>query len=131
MYENFSLESDAYAYISDNFANIIEANILNDLPVKDVISCLKNIDRKKIYELLVYQTIINWTKYDEFSRKNDFVELFQLLKLDKLPYEIIMTVVVQEKLIKENLVCLSTVMDTLILFRNSKQLRIMVSNFFV
>ena len=76
LYEKSSLESDAYAYISDNFANIIKANTLNDLPAIDVISCLKNIDRKKISELLVYQTIINWTKHDEFSRKNDFVKLF-------------------------------------------------------
>ena len=64
----------------------------------------------------MYQTIINWTKNDESSRKNDFVELFQLLKLDELPHDFFMTVVVQEKLIKENLVCFSSVMDTLILF---------------
>ena len=123
LYKNYSLECNVYAYISDNFANLIEANILNDLPVKDVISCLKSINRKKISELLVYQTIINWTKHDESSRKNDFVELFQLLKLDELPYDFFMTVVVQEKLIKDNLVCLSSVMDTLILFQNNEQLR--------
>ena len=123
LYNNYSLECNVYAYISDNFANLIEANILNDLPVKDVISCLKNINRKKISELLVYQTIINWTKHDESSRKNDFVELFQLLKLDELPYDFFITVVVQEKLIKNNHVCLSSVMDTLILFQNNEQLR--------
>ena len=123
LYNNYSLECNVYAYISDNFANLIEANILNDLPVKDVISCLKNINRKKISELLVYQTIINWTKHDESSRKNDFVELFQLLKLDELPHDFFMTVVVQEKLIKDNLVCLSSVMDTLILFQNNLSLK--------
>ena len=123
LYNNYSLECKVYAYVSDNFANLIEANILNDLPVKDVISCLKSINRKKISELLVYQTIINWTKHDESSRKNDFVELFQLLKLDELPYDFFITVVVQEKLIKDNHVCLSSVMDTLILFQNNEQLR--------
>ena len=123
LYENYSLESDAYAYINDNFANIIEANTFNDLPVKDVISCLKNIDRKKISELLVYQTIINWTKHDESSRKNDFDKLFQLLKLDKLPHDFFMTVVVQEKLIKENLVCLSSVMEAMIFFQKNEKIK--------
>ena len=120
LYNNYSLECNVYAYISDNFANLIETNILNDLPVKDLISCLKNINRIKISELLVYQTIINWTKHDEFFRKNDFVELFQLLRLDELPHDFFMTVVVQEKLIKENLVCLSSVMDTWILSKTIK-----------
>ena len=123
MYNNYSLEYNVYAYINDNFTNLIEANILNDLPVKDIIFCLKNINRIKISELIMYQTIIKWTKHDEFSRKNDFVELFQLLRLDELPHDFLMTVVVQEKLIKENLVCLSTVMDTLILFQNNKSLK--------
>ena len=130
LYENSSLESDAYAYINDNFANIIKANTLNDLHFKDIISCLKNIDRKKISEQLMYQTIINWTKHDESSRKNDFVELFQLMKLDKLPYDFFMTVVVQEKLIKEYLVCLSSVIDTLIHFQNNKKLRMNGSKLF-
>ena len=123
MYNNYSLECNVYAYINDNFTNLIEANTLNDLPVKDLISCLKNINRKKISELLVYQTIINWTKYDESSRKNDFFELFQLLRLDEFPHDFFMTVVVEEKLIKENLVCLSSVMDTLILFQNNESLK--------
>ena len=123
MYKNYSLECNVYAYINDNFAYIIKANILNDLPVKDLISCLKNINRKKISELLVYQTIINWTKYDESSSKNDFVELFQLRRLNELPYDFFISVVVQEMLIKENLFCLSSVMDTLILFQNNKSLR--------
>ena len=95
LFGNSILESVAYAYISDNFVNIIETNTLNNLLVKDVISCLKNIDRKKISEQLMYQTIINWTKHDESSRKNKFVELFQLLQLDELPLDFLMTIVVQ------------------------------------
>ena len=130
MYENHSLESKAYAYINDNFANINEANTLNDLPIKDVISYLKNINRKIVSELLVYQTIINWTKHDEFSRKNKFVKLFQLLKLDKLPLDFLMTVVVQESLVKENLVCLTSVMDAMILFETNERLRINGSKLF-
>ena len=123
LYENYSLKSNAFTYISDNFANIIEANTLNDLHFKDIISCLKNIDRKKISEQLMYQTIINWTKHDEFSRKNDFVELFQLLKLDKLPHDFFMTVVVEESLVKENLVCLSSVKDAVIFFQTHKKIK--------
>ena len=123
LFGNSSLESVAYAYINDNFVNIIETNTLNDLPVKNLISCLKNIDRKKISELLMYQTIINWTKHDEFSRKNKFVELFQLLKLDKLPLDFLMTVVVQESLVKENLVCLSSVMDAMILVQKYEKIK--------
>ena len=130
LYENYSLESKTYAYINDNFANIIETNTLNDLPIKDLISCLKNIDRKIISELLVYQTIINWTKREEFSRKNKFVKLFQLLKLDELPHDFLMTVVVQESLVKENLVCLSSVMDAMIFFQNNERLRINGSKLF-
>ena len=123
LYENYSLECNAYAYISDNFANIIEANTLKDLPVKDVISCLKNIDRKIISELQVYQAIINWTKHDESSRKNDFVKLFQLLKLDELSHDFLMTVVAEEKLVKENFVCLSFVMEAIILFEKLENLK--------
>ena len=122
-YNNYSLECNAYAYINDNFANLMEPNTLNYLSAKNVISCLKNIDRKKISELLVYQTIINWTKHDESSRKNDFVDLFQLLRLDELPHDFFMTIVVQEKLIKENLVCLSSVMEAMVLFQNNERLR--------
>ena len=123
LYENYSLEHSVYAYISDNFAYIIEANTFNDLPVKDMISCLKNIDRKIISELLMYQTIINWTKHDESSRKNDFVKLFQLIKLDELPHDFFMTIVVQEELIKENFVCLSSVMDAMILFQKYEKIK--------
>ena len=123
LFGNSISESVAYAYISDNFVNIIETNTLNDLPVKDLISCLKNIDRKKISEQLMYQTIINWTKHDEFSRKNKFVELFQLLQLDKLPHNFLMTTVVQEKLIKENLVCFSSVMDAIILIQKYEKMK--------
>ena len=130
LYENYSLESNVYAYISDNFANIIKANSFNDLPVKDLFSCLKNIDRKKISELLMYQIIINWIKHDESSRKNDFVELFQLLKLDELPHDFFMTVVVQESLIKRNLVCLSSVMEAMLLFQHNENLRINGSKLF-
>ena len=123
LYKNYSLEYSAYAYISDNFANIIEANTLNDLPVKDVISCLKNIDRKIISEQLVYQIIINWTKHDESSRKNEFVELFQLLKLDELPRDFLITVVVQESLVKENLVCLSSTLKAITLFQIHEKIK--------
>ena len=130
LYENYSLESVAYAYINDNFANIIEPNTLNDLPIKDLISYLKNINRKIISEQLMYQTVINWTKHNKFSCKNKFVELFQLLKLDKLPHDFLMTVVVQESLVKENLVCLTSVMDAMILFQNNERLRINGSKLF-
>ena len=59
LYENYSLKHSVYAYINDNFVNIIKTNTFNDLPVKDLTSCLKNIDRKIIFELLVFLTITN------------------------------------------------------------------------
>ena len=120
LYENNSLLSRLYQFISENLIVIAQSDDFKNLKVKDLISVIQNLNRALVKEQVIYDTIINWIYHDEGNRRSKFASLLMLIDLQSLPFDFLEDVVATEPLVKANNESLNAVLNAI-----SKQFKVM------
>ena len=111
LYGQETLREKALSFIISNFENAKSKEILLSKP--DLILCVTKLNREQTNESKIYQILIDLTKYDPPNRKNDFPQLFQLLKLKNITPEFLDEKISNEKLVTENFTCSNFLMKAL------------------
>ena len=93
-------------FISIHFNAVIQSTDFKDWTDNDFTKFLSIIKRELVSESSVYQTLILWVRSDQTNRKEMFAKLFQqTIDLDKMSMEFIEDIVLNEKLIKDDVAC--------------------------
>ena len=122
-YENESLLNKYYQHLSNHFDEVSDRIEFKNLSAADLESCISNLIRSELDEILLFEAIASWTKYDQENRLNDFSNLFQLIKLDKLSYDYLMFFVSKQEIVNECKPCLKLILNTLPKVLKTKQLK--------
>ena len=122
-YENDSLLKKYYQHQSNHLDEVSDQIEFKNLSAADLKSCIFNLDRDKVNEMLLFQAILTWTNHDQENRIKDFSNLFQLIKLDKLLYDYLMFFVSTQQIVKKCKPCLKLILSTLPKVLKTKQLK--------
>ena len=120
-YQNDLLMKQIHKFVWTNLLQVIETNDFKELKSTDLHFIMKNMDRTKVIERHVYEAVMSWIRHDEDNRKPEIYEMFQLVKLEKLPIEFLEDVVACDTLISSNLDCLKA--TTTSISQQFKQMR--------
>ena len=115
LYRNDALSYHIHSYIGDNLDGISQTDDFKSLSKEVLGTCFSSIalSEKHSKNLSLYQAIISWTKHDVDARKPEFVSLFQLVNLEQLPKDFLLSAVATEELILSNPACSQRAMTTL------------------
>ena len=108
-----SLQDQVYDVISHHFKTVAESNEFKALGKDDVAKCIVRLDRSCLQEEMVYNAVISWVKHDQPSRKPKFGDLFELIKLDRLPKQFLKDTVATEELVEADHSCLKLIKNAL------------------
>ena len=122
-YENESLLNKYYQHLSNHLDEVSDLIEFKNLSAGDLESCISNLNRDELDEMLLFEAIASWTKHDQENRLNDFSNLFQLIKLDKLSYDYLMFFVSKQEIVNECKPCLKLILNTLPKVLKTKQLK--------
>ena len=123
LYENDVLLNKYNQYLSKHFNEVSQRIEFKNLSAADLASCISNLNRDEVDEMLLFQAIMAWTKHDQENRLDDFAHLFQLIKLNKVSYDDLMFVVSKEQIIRESNTCLNSILTILPKVLKIKQLK--------
>ena len=100
-------------FISDHLNEVVQSTDLKTFTKGDLTSVISSLRKSEtaIDETVLCKLVIDWTKQDEEERKTAFTELFQMINLKKISYEVLRNLL-SEALIKNGLLC-ARVMDEL------------------
>ena len=122
-YENESLLNKYYQHLSNHLDEVSDQIEFKNLSAVDLESCISNLNRSELDEMLLFEAIASWTKHDQENRLNDFSNLFQLIKLDKLSCDYLMYFVSKQQIVNECKPCLKLILSTLPKVMKIKQLK--------
>ena len=122
-YENESLLNKYYQHLSNHLDEVSDQIEFKNLSAADLESCISNLNRSELDEMLLFEAIVSWTKHDQENRLTDFSKLFQLIKLDKLSYDYLMYFVSKQEIVNECKPCLKLILSTLPKVLETKQLK--------
>ena len=122
-YENESLLNKYYQHLSNHLDEVSNQIEFKNLSSADLESCISNLNRSELDEMLLFEAIASWTNHDQENRLNDFSNLFQLIKLDKLSYDYLMYFVSKQEIVNECKPCLKLILRTLPKVMKIKQLK--------
>ena len=122
-YENESLLNKYYQHLSNHLDEISNQFEFKNLSAADLESCVFNLNRDEVNEMLLFEAILAWTNNDQENRLNDFPNLFQLVELDKLSYDYLTLFVSKQQIVNECQPCLNLILNTLTKVMKTKQLR--------
>ena len=127
-YENNSLLNKYYQHLSVHLDEVSDQIEFKNLSAADLESCISNLNRNEVDEMLLFEVILAWTKYNQKNRLNDFPNLFQLIQLDKLSYDYLMYFVSKQEIVEECKHCLKSIIHILPKILKSKLLKETGSN---
>ena len=119
-YSNTFLQKKVYHFISKNFVEISQSPSLKVLNKDDFILFVSSLNLNVVGNSLLYETIIDWVKVDEVSRKNSLPKLLMCLDFSKMPERVFKQNIATERLIIDNLDCASLMLKTTIELLNKK-----------
>ena len=123
LYRSNELLKQVSEFVTNHFDKIIQTTDFKNFTKDDLISIVSsNLNRSKVNELSVYQAIVNWIKHNEDERKREFVELFQLMKLNRLSYGVLQDIL-SENLVQQNFTCVKSVWSLLFKFIEEKAMK--------
>ena len=111
--QSVKLQFKVFLYLNENFEQVLLTPPFKALTKTEVTYCMTHLNRNVVSETTLFDAIIAWTKHDEENRRDDFLDLFQLLKLDKFSHDILMNVVSKEKFVSDSSYCLNLVLNVL------------------
>ena len=121
LYRLDSVEKDASRFIVDHFDAIADkCYVFNH---NDFVALIAKLDRDKTKETFIYQVLVEWVKYNEEERRNDFPSLLKLIQFEKLPTEFLKSVVSKEDLVSQSSLCLSLVMNVSVQLLNKQSIK--------
>ena len=112
-YGRDSLKKHMYHFVSKNLDTVMNTKDFKDLPPKELIACITNLDRSLAKNISLYKAVIIWTKENSANRKKYFLKLLQFVNFDQIPTDFLVNTACQEKLISQDLEALNLVMSTL------------------
>ena len=104
LYRSNYLEDQAAEYITKNLDKVTWTNEFKNLSKKDLISCISKLDQSQSVAISIYQAIVTWTKHRQY-RKNEFLDLFKMIKLKKTSIDFLEEFVLDEQLVIDNFEC--------------------------
>ena len=113
LYKIENLQNLAHQTMNPHFKTVAESNEFKALGKDDVTKCIVRLDRSCLQEVWIYEAIISWVKYDQRARKLEFVDLFELIKLDRLPMQFLKDTVATEELVEADYSCLKLIKNAL------------------
>ena len=106
LYRNEYLKDQVKQYITKNLDLVAQTDEFKALPKKSLKACIfKSNQKDEVASSSVYQAIVTWTKHDEESRKNEFLELFKMVKLENVALNFLEEFVLEETLVTTNFEC--------------------------
>ena len=115
LYQHEDLQNHVHAFVSIHLSKVIETIEFKLLSKSDLVSCYSKLDRAHTHEIKIFQGLINWIKYNEVAQKSDFLALFQqFIVLEKVPNELLKSIILKEDLVAKNFECLQLVTSFLI-----------------
>ena len=104
LYVGDESKDQIYQHISAHFNEIVQTDDINMLSHFNLRSLIESCDRTIALETTLCQIIVNWIKNNVEARKQEFLDLFKLVKVDQLLYEFIKNLL-EEDFIKANQGC--------------------------
>ena len=111
--QSVQLQFKIFLYLNENFEKVLLTPAFKALTKTEVTYCMTRLNRNVVSETTLFDAIIAWTQYDEKNRQKDFLDLFQLLKLDKFSYDFLMNVISKENFVMDSSNCLNLVLNVL------------------
>ena len=108
-----TLQDLAHQMMSYHFKTVAEGKAFKTLGKDDFTKLIAELDCSRLQELLIYETVITWVKHDYSARKPEFSNLFQLIKLDRLPKQFLKDTVATEELVEADHSCLKLIKNAL------------------
>ena len=122
-YENESLLNKYYQHLSNHLDEVSDLIEFKNLSSADLESCISNLNRDKVDEILLFEAILTWMKHDENNRLNDFPNLFQLVKLDRLPCDYLMSFISMQNIVTRSNFCMRLILSNLPRVQEAQHLR--------
>ena len=114
LYRCEQLKQHIYQFITDHLDKIIQSTDFKTITSHDITSLISTFrkSKKTIDETVFCKLVIEWTKQDREKREAIFGDLFQLIDLKKIPFQVLRNIS-KETLIKNNTICSNAVMGEL------------------
>ena len=112
-YNNNSLLTKHCQYLSQHFTEISNQDEFKNLTADDLVSCVTELNNNEVDHMMLFEAIVSWTKHDQQNRVDDFPVLFQMMKLEQLPYDYLMFVVSKHQTVRTSSASLQSVVDVL------------------
>ena len=122
-YESDSLLNKYYQHLSNHLDEVSNQIKFKNLSTTELVSCISNLNRDKVDEILLFEAILTWMKHDENNRLNDFPNLFQLVKLDRLPCDYLMSFISMENFVTRSNSCMRLILSNLPRVQEAQHLR--------
>ena len=100
-YKRDRAKRHTYRYITIQFSEIARTDNFKALSKDNLKDLLSHLIRCLMLESSIYEGIMNWIKHKGDVRKNDCLDLFQMIQFDRLPHDFIQNIL-EEDLIKAN-----------------------------
>ena len=107
-------------FILENFASVTESEEFLNLKAEEVETWISNDEIRLAAEEDVLKIILNWIERDKSERKDKFKKLFGQVRLGLLSRDSLLTVVTHE-LVRQDLDCLTKVLDAIEVVRTASE----------
>ena len=106
LYRCDQLQKYTYQFIVDHLDEITKSDDFKTITKDDLTSLISNLreNKKTVNESVICKLVIDWTKQDEEERKAVFADLFEMIDLDKVSFDVL-ECLFEESLVKDNPVC--------------------------
>ena len=105
-YNDESFLRSVYEFISEHLRDIIfQFSAFQCITKADLVVILQNMNEYTVDEEAMFLAIVTWTDYDFKNREKEFLDLFSLIKLDKLSFEFVSNTVALNELVISNPDC--------------------------
>ena len=104
LYKEDEFKIEVYRYISTHFDEIAQTDDIQMVSHDDLKECISRLDISKVTQVSIFQVIMNWMKGDHEVRNNEVLDLFEMIRIELLPYELIESILDDER-ITHNVAC--------------------------
>ena len=105
LYKNEALTKEAQQYINTHFDEVAQTKEFLEFSKKNLATNISNTDAELVKATSIYNAILLWIRHDEETRREEFSELFKLVKLSDVPMDFLEEVILEEKLVTTNFEC--------------------------
>ena len=113
-FESYQLLEHSYQFILNHWDETIQSTVFKIFTTQDIILLILNARESEntIDETALCKFLINWTKQDEEARMPAFGDLFQMIELKTIPFQMLQHLLT-ETLIKNDVFLANTVINKL------------------